>query len=129
MAAAEDGDTDALVELLAADVVVYGDGGAKAPQWSQPIVGRERVSRLVVRTLAQAREFGVRHRPAQINGQPGVVFLTGDGQITNVWEIDVARGVVQAVRSVINPEKLRHLGEVADVRAMLRERQTERRNR
>jgi RNA polymerase sigma-70 factor, ECF subfamily len=37
-----------------------------------------------------------------------------------VFALDVADGVVQTVRSVINPDKLRHLGPVADVRAMLR---------
>jgi RNA polymerase sigma-70 factor (ECF subfamily) len=125
MAAADEGDMESLLELLAADVVVYGDGGGKAPQWSQPIYGRDRVSRLLVGTLAQAREFGVTHRWTHLNGQPGVIFLTSDGSITNVWEIDVADGVVQAVRSVINPDKLGHLGPVADVRGMLRGRRGE----
>src|SRR5439155_17095001 len=45
-AAVVDGDMDGLVETLAADVVVYGDGGGKAPQWAVPIVGVDRVARL-----------------------------------------------------------------------------------
>src|SRR5216110_508179 len=48
LAAAQLGDTSALVELLAADVVVYGDGGGKAPSWTEPIYGRERVAKLMV---------------------------------------------------------------------------------
>jgi RNA polymerase sigma-70 factor, ECF subfamily len=47
-AAAELGDTNALVELLATAVVVYGDGGGKAPSWTEPIYGRERVAKLMV---------------------------------------------------------------------------------
>ena len=42
--AVEDGDLDGLVELLAADVVVYGDGGGTSPSWPRPIVGRDRVA-------------------------------------------------------------------------------------
>ena len=120
-AAAENGDVDALVGMLAADVVVYGDGGGKAPSWPRPIYGRERVSRLLVGTVAQAREYGVAMRPTELNGQPGVMFVDGEGRIASVMCVDVADGVVQTVRSIINPEKLAHLGPVADVRAMLRE--------
>jgi RNA polymerase sigma-70 factor (ECF subfamily) len=39
--------------------------------------------------------------------------------------LDIVDGVVQTVRSVINPEKLGHLGELADVRALLRARRQE----
>jgi RNA polymerase sigma-70 factor (ECF subfamily) len=120
-AAAEEGDMDALVGMLAADVVVYGDGGGKAPSWPRPIYGRERVSRLLAGVLAQAREYGLSMRPTQINGQPGVMFVDPEERIASVMCVDVADGVVQTVRSIINPEKLAHLGPVADVRAMLRE--------
>jgi RNA polymerase sigma-70 factor, ECF subfamily len=120
-AAAEEGDMDALVGMLAADVVVYGDGGGKAPSWPRPIYGRERVSRLLAGVLAQAREYGLSMRPTQINGQPGVMFVDREDRIASVMSVDVADGVVQTVRSIINPEKLAHLGPVADVRAMLRE--------
>jgi RNA polymerase sigma-70 factor (ECF subfamily) len=119
-AAVVDGDVDELVETLAADVVVYGDGGGKAPQWSVPIVGIDRVARLFVGLGRQLRELGITLEPAQVNGQPGAVFRAPDGAITNVFALDIAGGAVQAVRSVINPDKLQHLGPVADVRALLR---------
>jgi RNA polymerase sigma-70 factor, ECF subfamily len=119
-AAVVDGDVDELVETLAADVVVYGDGGGKAPQWSVPIVGIDRVARLFAGLGRQLREFGITLEPAQVNGQPGAVFRAPDGAITNVFALDIAGGAVQAVRSVINPDKLQHLGPVADVRALLR---------
>jgi RNA polymerase sigma-70 factor, ECF subfamily len=120
-AAAEQGDTEALVELLAADVVVYGDGGGKAPSWPRPIYGRERVAKLMAGTVAQAKQLGASLELTHVNGQPGVVFTDPDGLIAVVMSLDVADGVVQTIRSVINPEKLAHLGPVADVRALLRQ--------
>ena len=118
-AAAERGDLAALEEMLAADVVVYGDGGGKAPSW-QPVYGRERVAKLIAGTLEQARELGATLRGAHFNGQPGVMFLDDEGRIGAVMSVDVADGLVQAIRGVTNPEKLAHLGPVADVREALR---------
>jgi RNA polymerase sigma-70 factor, ECF subfamily len=120
-AAVGDGDVDQLVDMLAADVVVYGDGGGKAPQWMVPIAGVDKVSRLFAVLGGQMRELGIRTQLREINGQPGALVLDPDGQITNVFVLDVADGVVQTIRSVINPDKLHHLGPVADVRALMRE--------
>jgi RNA polymerase sigma-70 factor, ECF subfamily len=119
-AAAEQGDTEALVEMLAADAVVYGDGGGRAPSWPKPIYGRERVARLIAGAVTQAKELGASLRPTEVNGQPGVMFADEDGRIAVVMSVDIADGVVQTIRSVINPDKLAHLGPVADVRAILR---------
>jgi RNA polymerase sigma-70 factor, ECF subfamily len=121
-AAAEEGDVDALEQMLADDVVVYGDGGGKAPSWPRPIVGRKRVSRLMVGVLAQAREYAATWRPTEVNGQPGVMFLDSEGRIGSVMCLDIADGVVQTIRGIVNPDKLAHLGPVADVRGMLRSR-------
>jgi RNA polymerase sigma-70 factor (ECF subfamily) len=121
-AAVEEGDTDGLVRLLADDVVVYGDGGGRAPSWPRPIRGREQVARLLVAVAAQARGAGLRLHPTRVNGQPGARFLDRDGRLVNVLSLDIADGAVQTVRSVINPDKLGHLGPLADVRALLRER-------
>jgi RNA polymerase sigma-70 factor, ECF subfamily len=119
-AAAEQGDTEALVEMLAADAVVYGDGGGRAPSWPKPIYGRERVARLMAGAVTQAKELGASIQPIEVNGQPGVMFADEDGRIAVVMSVDIADGVVQTIRSVINPDKLAHLGPVADVRAILR---------
>jgi RNA polymerase sigma-70 factor (ECF subfamily) len=121
-AAAQQGDTKALVEMLAADVVVYGDGGGKAPSWPRPIHGREQVAKLMAATLAQAVRLGASLQPTHINGQPGLLFADPEGRIGAVMSLDIADGVIQTIHSVINPDKLAHLGPVADVRAMLRER-------
>jgi RNA polymerase sigma-70 factor (ECF subfamily) len=113
---------DGLVELLAADVVVYGDGGGTSPSWPRPIFGRDRVARLLLGVSAQSRDLGLSARRVEINGQPGVMVFDPSGRLTNVMTLDIADGVVQTIRSVINPEKLRHLGPLSDVRALVRER-------
>ena len=119
-AAVTDGEMDGLLELLAADVVVYGDGGGKAPQWAAPIVGSDRVARLLVGLGRQMREAGVRLELRQVNGQPGALARDPTGQLISVFALDISDGTVRAIRSVINPDKLRHLGPVADVYALLR---------
>ena len=112
------GDIDGLVALLAHDVVVAGDGGGKAPQWATPLVGVERVSKLFAGLGRQIEQFGLRLEPHSINGQPGVIVRTRSDEITNVIVLDIADGKVQAMHGVINPDKLGHLGPVADVRAI-----------
>jgi RNA polymerase sigma-70 factor (ECF subfamily) len=59
-----------LVELLAADVAVYGDGGGNVPSWPRPIFGRDRVARLLASIGRQARELGLKIRRAEINASP-----------------------------------------------------------
>jgi RNA polymerase sigma-70 factor (ECF subfamily) len=118
-AAANAGDMDGLVRVLANDVVVYGDGGGKAPQWAAPIVGADRVAKLFAGLGRQMREHHATVTLRQINGQPGAVVTAPDGALVNVFTLDITDGAVHAIRSVINPDKLRHLGPVADVRALL----------
>jgi RNA polymerase sigma-70 factor, ECF subfamily len=119
-AAVADGDVENLVAMLADDVVVYGDGGGKAPQWMVPIVGVERVALVLEGLGRKIAEFGGRLVTRQVNGQPGALVLDAEGRLINVFTLDIADGAVHTVRSVINPDKLRHLGPVADVRAILR---------
>jgi RNA polymerase sigma-70 factor (ECF subfamily) len=105
----EDGDTAALVDLLAADATVYGDGGGKAPAVPVPLVGAERVAKALIGWGRQARERGFTHRPALVNGEPGLVFYEPDGRALWVAALEIADGVVVAVRSVLNPDKLAHV--------------------
>jgi RNA polymerase sigma-70 factor (ECF subfamily) len=109
VAAWEEGDTDALVELLAADATVYGDGGGKAPAMPVPLVGAERVAKALIGWGRQAHERGITHRPARVNGEPGLVFYDVDGHALWVAALEIADGVVVAVRSVLNPDKLAHI--------------------
>ncbi len=120
-AAAEQGNTQALVEMLAADVVVYGDGGGKVPSWPRPIYGRESVAKLMVGVLARVAAVKGSLQPTHINGQPGVIFMDADGRIGSVMTLDIADDVVQTIRGVVNPDKLGHIGPLADLRALLRQ--------
>ena len=125
-AAAGDGDVDGLVGLLAKDVVVMGDGGGKAPQWGRPVVGAERVARLFVRIARQAARLGATFEPREVNGQPGAIVRAPDGRVVNVLAMEISGGAIQSIRSVINPDKLGHIGPVADAWALLRELREER---
>jgi RNA polymerase sigma-70 factor (ECF subfamily) len=109
IAAWEEGDTGALIELLAADATVYGDGGGKAPSVPVPLVGAERVAKALIGWGRQARDRGLLHRPALVNGDPGVVFYDPDGRAVWVSALEIADGVVVALRSVLNPDKLEHI--------------------
>ena len=72
---------DGLVELLADDVVVYGDGGGHKPSWRRPIFGRDKVLRLMLSLGRHSRERGGTMRRAHVNGQPGALFLDADGAL------------------------------------------------
>jgi len=59
--------------------------------------------------------------PREVNGQPGAIFRDRDGKVVNTWTLDILDGRIQAIRTVINPDKLGHVGPVADARTVLRE--------
>ena len=109
-AAAEDGDTEGLVKLLADDVVFYGDGGGKGPAIAKPLYGRERVLKFVFGLMRLVGRMGVTFEPSQVNGEPGVIARAPDGSIVSVLSMSIADGQVISLRSVVNPDKLGHLG-------------------
>jgi RNA polymerase sigma-70 factor (ECF subfamily) len=108
--AIEADDAQGLVRLLAADVVVDGDGGGKAPASLRPVYGRERVVQLVSQFRTFSQRLGVRSiRYAEVNGQPGALYLDPDGHPVAVVSLDIADDLVQTVHTITNPDKLRHL--------------------
>jgi len=109
LAAWEEGDTDGLVGLLAPDATVYGDGGGKAPSVKVPLVGAERVARALIKWGETGHRHGLTHRTATVNGDPGIIFTAPDGRVVWVSSLEIADGVVVAVRSILNPDKLAHL--------------------
>jgi RNA polymerase sigma-70 factor (ECF subfamily) len=114
LAAVEEGDTDGLVGMLATDAVMYGDGGGKAPAVGAPLHGALPVARFLAGLGRLATRGGVTLRPAEVNGQPGAIAFDPEGRLVNVVSLDIADGLVQTVHSIINPDKLRHLGPLSD---------------
>jgi RNA polymerase sigma-70 factor (ECF subfamily) len=113
--AVEANDTQALVRLLADDVVLFADGGGKAPAILRPLYGREQVARLFSDFESFFQQLGARSiRYAEVNGQPGALLLDPDGRPVLVVSLDIADDLVQAVRAINNPDKLRHLSPPTD---------------
>ena len=106
----EEGDVDGFVELLADDVVFVGDGGGKGRGISRPVYGQRSVIRLLSSFLPPFRAANARVRLGEVNGQAGALFFDSEGRLVNVFSFEIADGAIQAVRSVINPDKLGHLG-------------------
>jgi RNA polymerase sigma-70 factor (TIGR02957 family) len=120
-AAAQEGDLPALEALLAEDVELHGDGGGKVPALARALFGRSRVARTLRNWMrVGARMATVEMRRVDVNDQPGALLLDGEGRVFGVMALDIADGQVQGIRSIVNPEKLGHLGQVADMSALLR---------
>jgi RNA polymerase sigma-70 factor (TIGR02957 family) len=121
--AAEQGDLAGLEALLAHDVQLTGDGGGKAPALARTVRGRSRVAGMLSRWLSLgSRAMGLRIRTVEVNGTLGALFLDGRQQLVGVMALDIAGGEITAISTVANPDKLRHLGPVGDLRALLRSR-------
>jgi RNA polymerase sigma-70 factor (ECF subfamily) len=104
------GDIERFVELLSADVVFTRDGGGKGTGLPRPVHGRDRVIRLLHAFQARWTAIGGRIEQTTINGQPGTLNFDVDGRLINVLAFDIADGTIQAISSIVNPDKLRHLG-------------------
>jgi RNA polymerase sigma-70 factor (ECF subfamily) len=115
-----EGDVDGLAELLAADVQMVGDSGGKAPLFAGPVVGPERAAQVLAALIPRFALIGVVLEPRQVNGQPGAIFRDPDGRVLSTLLLDVLDGRIQTIRSVVNPDKLGHLGPVADAWALVR---------
>ena len=91
-AAVEEGETEPLVELLAADVAFYGDGGGKAPAIGKPLFGRDRVASLLLGFSRVAARQGATVQRVEVNGQPGALALNADGSLIAVMALDIVDG-------------------------------------
>ncbi|WP_082590471.1 RNA polymerase sigma-70 factor [Phycicoccus sp. Soil748] len=121
-AAARAGDLAGLESLLAHDVELRGDGGGKVPALGRSLHGRSRVAHTLANWLhALARFPEVTMSPAEVNGAAGAVFRDGQDRVLGVWALDVADGQVTGIHSIVNPDKLGHLGPVGDALAIIRD--------
>jgi len=112
--ALREGDLDGLQELLAADIQLVGDAGGKAPALARSIIGAEKVARVLASTFPWLVRIGVTVEPREVNGQPGAIFRDRDNKVLLTMTLDVLDGQIQTIRSVSNPDKLGHVGPVAD---------------
>jgi RNA polymerase sigma factor (sigma-70 family) len=119
-AAAEQGDLAGLEALLAHDVELTGDGGGKVP--ARSLRGRTRVARALVNWVrVAARIPGVSLRPVEVNGGPGALHLDAQQRLIGVVALDFSDGQITSINGIVNPDKLTHLGPVADLMSLLRE--------
>jgi RNA polymerase sigma-70 factor, ECF subfamily len=119
--AVRDGDVGKLRELLAADVQMIGDGGGKAPAFAKAVAGAHNVARVLASIFPVLAKIGAKVEPCEVNGQPGAILRDRGGKVVSTLTLDVLGGRIQTIRGVNSPDKLGHLGPVADAWAVARE--------
>jgi RNA polymerase sigma-70 factor (TIGR02957 family) len=105
--AAETGDLQSLLDILAPDVVFLGDGGGVKQSVPRPIVGADKVGRLLTVGLGRFAAAGSL-RPVQVNGHPALI-LQLNNEIDTVLAVRIDEGLVTGLYAVRNPEKLSHM--------------------
>ncbi len=117
--AAEQGDLAGLEALLAHDVELTGDGGGKVPALARTLRGRSRVARTLIDwARLGARAPGASLRLVEVNGGPGALYLDAQQRLIAVVALEIAGGQITSISAIVNPDKLTHLGPVADVRSL-----------
>ena len=114
--ATEQGDLAGLESLLAHDVQLTGDGGGKAPALARTLRGRSAVAHTLMGWLSpETRLPGIRLRPTEVNGGPGILVFDDRRRLVGVTALEIADGEIKAFRSIANPDKLGHLGPVGNL--------------
>jgi len=102
--AIETGDLQALVDILAPDVVLLSDGGGIRQALPRPVVGSDRVARLLAVGLPKI-VGEVSMEPVHVNGCPALV-LRLDGEVDDVVAVRIDEGLITGLYIVRNPQKL-----------------------
>jgi RNA polymerase sigma-70 factor (ECF subfamily) len=105
--AVETGDIQSLLDLLAPDVVLVGDGGGLKQAVPNPVVGADKVARLLTAGLGRLPATAALE-PTQVNGHPALV-IRFDGELDTVVALRIDDGLVTGLYAVRNPEKLSHM--------------------
>jgi hypothetical protein len=101
-------------------VVLTGDGGGKVPALARSLRGRNRVARMLLtwmRVVSRLPDFTL--RLTEVNGGPGVMVLDGQQRLISVWSLEIAGAEIRSIGSVVNPDKLAHLGVVGDFASLV----------
>ncbi|MER5629514.1 RNA polymerase sigma-70 factor [Streptomyces nitrosporeus] len=106
--ATETGDLQGLLDILAPDVVLLGDGGGIKKAVLRPVMGADKVARLLTNGLVKV-PGAVSFAPAQVNGHPAMVIHL-DGELDTVVALRMDDGLITGLYAVRNPEKLSHMG-------------------
>ena len=106
----ETGDLQHLVDVLAPDVVALGDGGGIKQALPRPVMGADKVGKLMGVGIAAARAMGMSMELVHVNGWPALLIRLG-GEIDSVLSVRVDEGLVSAIYTVRNPEKLSRMME------------------
>jgi RNA polymerase sigma-70 factor (ECF subfamily) len=91
------------------------------------VFGADNVARVLTAIVAPFTRIGGVVEPHQLNGQPAAIFRDRNGKILNTLAFDILDGQIQTIRAMLNPDKLRHLGPVADAWTVTREAKQARR--
>ena len=102
--ACETGDFDTLVALLDPAARSHSDGGGRVRAALRPVVGRDKVARLVAGLLRKGT--GLEFAEETVNGRPGLTVRDEGGTILAVIAIDVAGGLITSFWMMLNPDKL-----------------------
>jgi hypothetical protein len=100
---------------------MVGDAGGKAPAFARSVIGADNVARVLASIFPVLARIDTRVEPRVVNGQPGSILRDPDGNVVGTLTLDVLGGRIQTIRSVVNPDKLGHVGPVADAWAIARE--------
>jgi RNA polymerase sigma-70 factor (TIGR02957 family) len=102
------GDLNAMMELLAPEVICWSDGGGKVTAARRPLEGADNVARWLLGVFAKPETQNTRLVITEINGGPGILGLV-DGQPAGAICFDFDGERITGLRMQGNPDKLRGL--------------------
>jgi RNA polymerase sigma factor (sigma-70 family) len=108
VAAAEDGELDALVDLLTPDATFTGDGGGKGG-FPRPVHGAGNVARMLIGAFGKFSGRDLAAEPVHVGGQPALRVRDPANRTIAIWSFVVSEGLITTIHGVVNPDKLTHL--------------------